>query len=177
MTYAHNTMIRSLNAIYFQAPYVKLEEQRPFLQFIEIMYQGVEHHHRTENDIFFPILEEMTGDKGIMHVNIEHHGAFQPDLQAFTAYVRRCLAGAAQYDGKEIVRLIDTCFGPALWQHLADEILTFVALKEYGETLKGFHARLTAEAGKTQQKLGILAGVVFVMVNHKDFPPTPAPIS
>ncbi|KAI1770136.1 hemerythrin HHE cation binding domain-containing protein [Hypoxylon cercidicola] len=185
MACAHNVMIRSLNAIYIQAPHIGPEQQQSFLQFAEVWYQGVEHHHRIEDEIFFPVLEEMTGEKGIMQVNVEQHDAFHPGLEAFADYMRRCLAGEARYDGKELVRLIDG-FAPVFCQHLADEIPTFVALKKWGETLKGFHTRLAVEAQKTNQELGILAGAVFLMVTHdvdyedgihKDFPPIPAPIT
>ncbi|KAI1370085.1 hemerythrin HHE cation binding domain-containing protein [Hypoxylon crocopeplum] len=184
MACAHNVMLRSLNAIYLQAPHISAEQQHSFLQFTELWYKGVEHHHRTEDDIFFPILEDMTGEKGIMGVNTEQHDAFLPDLQVMVGYVRRCLAGSAQYDGAELVRLIDA-FAPALREHLADEIPTFVALNEWGEKLKGFHARFALEAQKTELELGILAGAVFLMATHdveyeggihKNFPPIPAPV-
>lgn len=185
MALAHNLMIRSLNAIYLQAPHIRPEQHEPFLHFAELWYKSIEHHHRTEETIFFPILEEMTGVKGIMEANSEQHDAFQSGLKTFINYVRRCLSGETEYNSNELLQILDD-FAPVMWKHLEDEIPTFVNLKQYSEKLKGFHARLSAEAEKTQQELGILAGAVFVMATHDvdyengihaGFPPIPAAIT
>ncbi|RYO96762.1 hypothetical protein DL763_003038 [Monosporascus cannonballus] len=183
MALAHNVMIRSLNAIYLQAPHIQPGEQPAFLRFAEVWHKSVEHHHKTEEDIFFPIVEEMSGQKGIMEVNAQQHNAFQSGLEAFIAYLRQCLAREAQFDGKYLVRILDG-FAQVMCERLADEITTFVDFRNRGEKLKGYHARLVAEAQKVQQ-LGLLDDVMFMMANHDvdfedgihDFPPVPAVIA
>ncbi|KAJ2981744.1 hypothetical protein NUW58_g6610 [Xylaria curta] len=184
MALAHNLIIRPLNAMYLQAPHIESEQQKPFLEFAELWYRVVEHHHRTEEEILFPMLQEMTGDKNVMQENTRQHDAFQTGLASFADYVRQCLAGK-EFDGKELIRLFDG-FAPILCQHLSDEIPTLVALEQYGARVSGYHAKFAAEVEKTQQELGVLAGAVFVMATHdvefeggihKDFPPIPSAIT
>lgn len=174
-------MIRSLNAIYLQAPHIRPEQETSFLGFAELWYRGVEQHHRTERNLFFPVLDEMTGEKDIMQANVEQHETFRAGLEAYHDYVLRCLSGEAKYDGKELVRAIDG-FAPAFVQHCVDEVPSFVGLRRYGDKLKGFHARFGKEAEKNHQELGILAGAVFLMATHDveyeggthtNFPPIP----
>ncbi|KAI3337280.1 hemerythrin HHE cation binding domain-containing protein [Xylariaceae sp. AK1471] len=185
MALAHNMMIRSLNAMYLQAPHISPEQARPFLQFAELWCKVVEHHHRTEEDIFFPMLEEMTGEKDIMKANSEQHDAFQSVLGIFAAYIRQCLSRENKYNGTELIRIFDG-FAPVLWQHLSDEIPTLIALEQYWEKVTGFHAKFAAEVEKTQQELGVLAGAVFVIATHDveyeggihvEFPPIPSVIT
>lgn len=185
MACAHNVIIRGLNAVYLQACHVPPEQQASFLNFAEFWFKVIENHHNIEETVFFPVLEEMTGDKNVMKVNHDQHEEFQEDLAAYLGYIKKCQAGEVQYDGKELLRLIDG-FGPVLWQHLHDEIPTFTDLKRYGDKLKGFFARLNSEAEKESQELGILAGAVYIMATHDvefeggihtQFPPIPAAIT
>ncbi|KAI1179386.1 hemerythrin HHE cation binding domain-containing protein [Nemania sp. FL0916] len=185
MALAHNLMIRSLNAMYLQAPHIAAEQEGPFLRFCELWHQVVEHHHRTEEEILFPMLEEMTGDRDVMAENAKQHDAFQGGLTVFVGYVRECLSGERKYDSEELVLVLDE-FAPILWQHLSDEIPSLVALERYGAKVDGFLAKFAAEVGKTQKELGILAGAVFVMATndvdfedgiHTDFPPIPYVVS
>ncbi|XDG05339.1 hypothetical protein ABKA04_004954 [Annulohypoxylon sp. FPYF3050] len=185
MALVHNVMIRCLNTIYLQAPHIHLEQEKPFLQFAEFWYKVVEHHHRTEEEYLFPVIEEMSGTKDVMQENTKQHDAFQDGLRAYVDHVRRCLSGELKYRGSEFLEVIDS-FAPILWEHLRDEIPTFVELRKYGRKLHGFFARLAAEAGKTQQELGVLSGAVFLMVTHDveyedgihaGFPPVPAAVT
>ncbi|KAI0476618.1 hemerythrin HHE cation binding domain-containing protein [Xylariaceae sp. FL0804] len=185
MACAHNLFIRALNAIYLQAPHVPPAQLRGFLGFAEMFYTSVEHHHRTEEDYFFPLLVKMSGDKDIMRENHEQHEAFQAGLAEYVAYVRRCQADHAAYDAAELVRLIDG-FGPVLQKHLEDEIPSFVALRKHDDKLKGFFKQLQALADKTAMEVGLFAGGVFVMANHDveyegglhaSFPPIPGAVA
>ncbi|KAI1127423.1 hemerythrin HHE cation binding domain-containing protein [Nemania abortiva] len=185
MALAHNLMIRALNAMYLQAPQISPEKETPFLNFAELWCRVVEHHHRTEEEIFFPMLEEMSGDKDVMNENTKQHNAFQSGLAQFTIYVRECLAHEKKFNGEELVRILDS-FAAVLWQHLSDEIPTLLALEQYGERMRGFYAKFAAEVEKTQQELGVLAGAVFVIATHDvgfeggihtDFPPIPFAIT
>ncbi|KAI1758640.1 hypothetical protein GGR53DRAFT_524519 [Hypoxylon sp. FL1150] len=116
MACPHNVMIRYLNAIYLQGPHIRAEQQQPFLYlFTELWYKSVEQLHRIEDNIFLPIVEEMTGEEGIMQVDTERHDAFLLELEAFVGY--------------ELVRLIDS-FAPALWKHLGGIHVRFVLESE-----------------------------------------------
>lgn len=185
MACAHNVMIRALNAIYLQAMHIRSDQEQAFLSFAHMWYKAVEHHHRTEEVYFFPLIEKMAAEKGVMQKDTEQHDAFQPGLKEYKDYIERCLSAQENYSGKELVRILDG-FAPILWQHLADEIPSFISLRRYGDKLEGFHARLATEAKETETELGILAGAVFLMVSHDvdyengihtNFPPIPAPIT
>ncbi|KAI1412111.1 hemerythrin HHE cation binding domain-containing protein [Hypoxylon sp. FL1857] len=185
MALVHNLIIRSLNAMYLQAPHISAEQEKPFLQFAELWYRVVEHHHRTEEEILFPMLEEMSGDEDVMKENTKQHDAFQTGLALFASYVRQCLAHEKKFNGEEMVRAFHR-FAPILWQHLSDEIPTLIGLERYGARTSGFYAKFAAEVEKTQRELGVLAGAVFVIATHdvefeggihKDFPPIPSAVT
>jgi Hemerythrin HHE cation binding domain len=133
MANAHNGLIRSLNSMYLQAPYVTQEADiQDLLQFAIFWESWIEEHHLGEERFFFPEVARITGQKDIMDANIEQHHAFLPGMQAFLAYVKECKKenSAEKYDKVKFVQLIDS-FGPLLAKHLADEIETLLALENY----------------------------------------------
>jgi Hemerythrin HHE cation binding domain len=113
---AHNGLIRSLNSMYLQAPYVTedadIQDLLPFAIFWE---SWIEKHHLGEEKLFFPDVARITGQKDIMDTNIEQHHAFLSGMQGFLAYVKKCKKGnsAEKYDRVKFVQLIDS-FGPLL---------------------------------------------------------------
>lgn len=123
MALVHNMLVLGLNAIYLQAPHIKPADEKGFLNLIRIWYGMLHHHHSDEETSFFPIVEDMVGEKGIMDANVEQHHAFHEPLHAFHACFEAFAAGEEKYDGNRLVELIDA-FGPVLVQHLADEIPT-----------------------------------------------------
>lgn len=131
MALVHNMLVLGLNAIYLQAPHVKPADKKGFLNFIDIWYKLLHHHHTDEEQSFFPIVENMVGEKGIMDANVEQHHVFLEPLEAFHACYEAFVSGKEKYDGGKLVRLIDA-FGPTLVQHLGDEIPTLQGLKKYG---------------------------------------------
>jgi hemerythrin-like domain-containing protein len=129
MTHIHNMILRSLNSIYQQAPYVhELEDIKDLLQFTKLWHDNLEHHHDTEEKIFFPDLEKLTGKVGIMDGNIEQHQAFEPGLIVVGKYATETLP--QNYDAEHLRAIIDS-FAPILAEHLHDEIDTLMGLKEY----------------------------------------------
>jgi hypothetical protein len=104
-------------------------------------------HHTGEEEDFFPHVEELSGEKGIMEVNVQQHHAFHDGLEKFIEYVKSCADGTEQYDGKKVVEHIDA-FGKSLTQHLSDEIPTILGLKKYGEKLSSLPQLMQAEAEK-----------------------------
>ena len=133
MANAHNGLIRSLNSMYLQAPYVtKDADIQDLLQFAIFWESWIEEHHLGEEKFFFPDVARITGQKDIMDTNIEQHHAFLPGMQDFLAYVKECKKGdcAGKFDRVKFVQLIDS-FGPLLAKHLTDEIETLLELEKY----------------------------------------------
>ena len=148
MACVHNLMVRGLNAIYLQAPHITPADEAGFLHFAAIWYDLLHTHHTGEEVEFFPMLEAMAGEKGIMEANVEQHHAFHDAFEAFAGYVAACTAGKERYDGGKIVEMIDA-FGPALMRHLADEIPTIQGLRKYGiEAMKDLPKKFDEEGEK-----------------------------
>ena len=148
MALVHNLIARYLNSIYLQAPHIPAADERDFIRYMRGWYDLVHVHHTNEETDFFPALEEMTGEKGIMEANVEQHHAFEPGLVAFKKYLDELQAGREKFDGAKVVELIDS-FGEVLVQHLTDEIQTLLGLRRFGvEKMKGVMEKMNQEAEK-----------------------------
>ena len=148
MANAHNLLLRGLNAIYNQAPYIKPADVTSFLHFCDTWYMGISIHHDGEENDFFPAIEQMCGEKGIMEANVEQHAQFHDGLEGFGRYIKSCLEGNEDFDGQRLVTMIDG-FGTVLGAHLSDEISTLMGLKRFGdEKMKGLMKALAADAEK-----------------------------
>ena len=131
MALAHNGIIRGLNAIYLQSialPFGNPTIVQDFLTYCQCWCESMHHHHDVEEETFFPSIEKLTSQPGLMSDNVEQHRAFTPGFEAFQEYVRTCPMG--EYDGKKIRSLIEA-FAEPLTQHLRDEIDTLRALDKY----------------------------------------------
>jgi len=153
MAHAHNAMIRQLNSMYLQAPYVTLEaDQSDLCQYAVFWKDFLHHHHHLEEEQFFPDIERITGAKGIMDHNVEEHAAFLPALDTFGQYAKDCLNKAKKFDSKEFIRLIDA-FAPTLSTHLKGEIDTLLVLGKYnvGPELRKAYLVLAGDAQKASK--------------------------
>ena len=66
MANAHNGLIRSLNSMYLQAPYVTEDADiQDLLQFAIFWESWIEKHHLGEEKLFFPDVVRITGQKDI----------------------------------------------------------------------------------------------------------------
>lgn len=67
-----------------------------------------------------------------MSRNIEQHHAFTPGLEAFRTYLKACIDPENKeiFNAEKFLKFIDS-FGPALTQHLADEISTLIGLENF----------------------------------------------
>jgi hemerythrin superfamily protein len=74
MALLHNVFMRGFNSIYNQALEVQPQDYKPFLCYAQCIYETLDAHHSGEETKFFPRIEEATGVKGIMDVNITQHG-------------------------------------------------------------------------------------------------------
>ena len=138
MTHVHNLILRPLNAIYNQAPYIpkdSLETVKSFLFYCENWHGCINHHHHGEEEHFFPRLEQAAGVHGLLEPNVEQHAAFHDGLEAFGKYSKE--TRPEDFDGMALRKIIDS-FGQVLRDHLMDEIDTLLRLKSYdSEKLKG----------------------------------------
>jgi hypothetical protein len=145
MVNVHNMLIRGLNSIYLQAPYIKPADDKSFCKYVLGWYVLLHSHHGGEEATFFPTVERMTGIKGLMDTNVEQHRVFHDGVDELKSYAEAVIASKEKYDGNKIVELVDS-FGTALTQHLADEIPTIQSLRQYGEKLAGLPKEFEKEA-------------------------------
>lgn len=120
-----------LNCIYLQAPNVKLEKDiADFAIFMHAFLVTIHEHHGNEEKFYFPWLEELNVEvKTYMDKNVEQHHGFAPGIQAFENYVKALREGKAKYESAKVLSLINA-FGPALVEHLKEEITSFEALEK-----------------------------------------------
>ena len=112
--------IRSLNAIYIQANSVSLSRDiADFLVYCQAWYETLEHHHRVEEEFFFPELEKRLDKPGLMDQNVEQHRVFHEKLDIWGS---KCYELKPEdYNGVEWRRMIDD-FATPLLRHLHEEI-------------------------------------------------------
>ncbi len=147
MALAHNLILRGLNAIYNQAPWVKPADAKSFLYFIDTWHALVDAHHAGEEDEFFPWIDETTGVPGLMDTNREQHTAFHGGVEDLKAYTTQCIEGKETFDGAKVVRLIDS-FGTVFQEHLAAEIPNLMALEKYADKLENIKKEMMKRAEK-----------------------------
>ncbi|KFH47167.1 hypothetical protein ACRE_019750 [Hapsidospora chrysogenum ATCC 11550] len=136
MSIVHNCLIRGINAIYLQAPNVSARgTSKDKLDFANFAWQwcvSLEEHHESEEQLFFPEMEELTGVPGLMDGNVEEHKLFHHGFEDVMAYLGRVKGGEEDLDGDRLRGMIDG-FMPTLREHLEREIDTLTALDEYAD--------------------------------------------
>ncbi|GKT64227.1 hemerythrin HHE cation binding domain-containing protein [Colletotrichum tofieldiae] len=166
MALIHNMAIRGLNSIYLQAPHVSASDAKGFLQYTLAWYSLLHVHHAGEEADFFPAVEELTGQKGLMDCNVSQHKEFHDGLEAFKTYVDACVSGKEKFDGPKLVTLIDG-FGEVLTKHLGDEIPSILGLKLFGiEKMAPLEQKFAEEGEKSMKALGLIKGLPFCFSNH-----------
>ena len=73
MCVVHNTVLRGLNSIYVQGPNVKPAEYIDFIGYSLCWHSVIHEHHTSEEDQFFPEIEEAIGEKGLLDSNVDEH--------------------------------------------------------------------------------------------------------
>ena len=139
MALAHNSFFRGLNAIYLQAPFVKLpQDVANFLVYCQCWHEMVSHHHDLEEKLFFPAIATYSGVENIMEDNIKGHAAFHAGLEKFGILAH--LAKPETFNGMELKNLIDS-FAEPFERHMRDEIDSLLTLEKHGgdELLKAFN--------------------------------------
>jgi hemerythrin-like domain-containing protein len=158
MANVHNVLLRGLNAIYLQCPYVMEEvDVADFMLYVKAWGDTVHHHHEGEEKIFFPYADELARGAGLCEVegkslmqgNVEQHRAFEVGLEEMTKYVESVRQGSEVYKWKELKMLIDR-FAGVLTSHLHDEIGSLMKLEMCdGKMLKKKFGMISKEGAKT----------------------------
>jgi hemerythrin-like domain-containing protein len=152
MAFAHNAMLRGLNAIYLQAPHISPEDVPDFQFFIASWASWVLHHHTIEETKMFPAFELVRGVAlGSLQNNVKQHHEFADGLSTLHNYAEQ--SSPTLYSGVRVQSLIDG-FAKVLRQHLADEIDTLWAMDsveqgtEHSEKLLEIYQHCEKEASK-----------------------------
>ncbi|KAH8172193.1 hemerythrin HHE cation binding domain-containing protein [Sarocladium implicatum] len=136
MVIMHNTLIRTINAIYIQAVNVSTkgsaQDKSDFANYAYQWSVSVASHHKLEEEAIFPRIAKETGVGNIMETCMEEHHAFEAGLDAYEKYLADVKAGKAELDGQKLTNLIDELM-PTLYSHLDNEIETLMSLKQYDD--------------------------------------------
>ncbi|KAI0378699.1 hypothetical protein F5Y04DRAFT_261403 [Hypomontagnella monticulosa] len=192
MALLHNAILRGFNSIYQQAPHVQPTDRADFVGYSLTWHKFVASHHDDEEATLFPKVEEVLKDNTIWAETHAEHEAFLAGLADFAKYLHSVEpAAAAKFDGKELVRIMDT-FREALEAHFHSEINTIAKLADHANAPKPGTPEADTAAntfktwGKsTVMKAGTLDVVPFFLLNldgtaedgaWANWPPIPAPI-
>ncbi|KAK0730200.1 hypothetical protein B0H67DRAFT_25699 [Lasiosphaeris hirsuta] len=190
MALLHNSIIRSYNSIFLQAPLVLSQDKADFIGYSLAWYRFVKSHHDDEEANLFTKVEELLEDKTVFDESHKEHESFLAGLAEFEKYLSG-LASPADFSGEELVRIMGT-FQANFENHFHSEISTIAKLAEHPNTPKeGTPEQIAASAtfkawGKsTVTKAGITDVVPLFLLNldrtvedgtWSNWPPMPAPI-
>lgn len=138
MTHVHNTLIRGLNAIIQQAPYVKTssdssynqKDVRDLLTYATCWVKMVEHHHWVEESFVFPEIEKFSGRPGFMDDPKHQHELFHDGMQKLLAYAQSTKPESYHWDGPGGMKEIVDSFSQDLMDHLYAEVELLLAMKD-----------------------------------------------
>lgn len=136
MVYVHNAIIRGLNSIVQQAPYVKTgndpaynrSDVQDLLFYVSAWVKMVEHHHWTEESFIFPEIEKFSGKPGSMDDSKHQHELFHGGLERLLAYTQATNPQDYCWDGPGGMKEIVDSFGKHLMDHLYAEVEVFLAM-------------------------------------------------
>jgi hemerythrin-like domain-containing protein len=129
MALIHNIILRGLNCIYLQAPNIRSPSDiQDFMSFCDAWSCTLHSHHKTEETVYLPLLEEQCQEKGVQARNHAEHETFLQGLLVFDVFVAE-VRDNGEYDGTKLVKLIDS-FGRALETHLTNEIELLLSLEK-----------------------------------------------
>lgn len=122
MCLVHNVFIRSLNAIWHNAPLVAPKDVPAFVGYTTTALTLIHEHHDGEEKVIFPALAR-EGLANMVEGNVEQHRAFHSAMESLEEYLHSVEKNPAAYDGGKVRDLLKQ-FADPLVQHLHDEIPT-----------------------------------------------------
>jgi hemerythrin-like domain-containing protein len=160
MALIHNILLRGLNCIYNQAPNLKFSEDiDDFMDFCGAWSHTLRSHHKTEETVYFPLLEEQCseGNKGVASKNHDEHERFLGGLGEFDEVVKGVKIDGVDYDSAKLLKIIDD-FGPRLAEHLRNEIVLLQSLEADERIDWALMGRTMAEQSKkVADRVGFLS--------------------
>ncbi len=130
MCLVHNCMIRGLNSMLIQAPFISSPTDiKDFLEYALAFCILVREHHNTEEALMFPLIEDATGAEGVMENNVVQHETFIPKLHDFQTYIMQIKLGVRKYDAGKFVKHLES-FAGLMTEHLTAEIRTLIELEK-----------------------------------------------
>ncbi|KAE8445570.1 hypothetical protein EG329_013334 [Mollisiaceae sp. DMI_Dod_QoI] len=121
MALIHNIILRGLNCVYLQARNVQsIQDIQDFMTFCDAWSCTLHSHHKTEETVYFPLLDQQCREKGVASKNHDEHETFLPGLVAFDKFVTGVKEGGS-YDKGIFIEILDD-LGPKLEAHLISEI-------------------------------------------------------
>lgn len=137
MAHTHNAIIRGLNAIIQQAPYVPTVADNDYnskdvadiLFYVRSWVKMVNHHHWMEDSFTFPELEKFSGKPGLMDDPRHQHELFHDGMARLLEYCSAVKPEQYRWEGgmKEII----DSFSQPLTDHLYAEVDVLLQLKDY----------------------------------------------
>ncbi|EUC33856.1 hypothetical protein COCCADRAFT_95040 [Bipolaris zeicola 26-R-13] len=181
MANVHNLLLRGLNSIYNQAPFVTLPgDISDLMLYTTAWADTIHHHHSAEETLFFPQVEALAkaaGQECDMAGNVAQHQGFEGGMAEMVAWAKRVRDGEVQYDAEVLKGLIDG-FAPLLTQHLHEEIETLVGLEKCdGEEVRRAMKETADEGAKTADPNLVIPLIMGCLDKNypgsEDFPPLP----
>ncbi|KUJ23801.1 uncharacterized protein LY89DRAFT_604022 [Mollisia scopiformis] len=182
MCVVHNALLRGLNSIYIQGPNVHPSDCMDFIGYSLCWHSAIHEHHTSEEEQFFPEIEEAVGEKGLLDGNVEQHKSFQAGLDDFKGYLEGLAGKEASFDAAHLNGIIES-LAPALCNHLSSEIQDLLALSKYGDKLP-IEDLWGKEGKRTVTSMTKFKALPFFFLNldithedylWKDWPPVPSP--
>jgi hypothetical protein len=136
MTYSHNCLLRGLNAIVLQAPYVQCpgsstysaRDVRDLLFYVASWVKTVKWHHHTEETCIFPGIEALAGNPGMLNGPRNQHEEFSEGMEHLLRYAQETIPDNYRWEGEGGMKAIIDGFAPSLTKHLYEEIDVFLAM-------------------------------------------------
>ncbi|GAA97326.1 uncharacterized protein L969DRAFT_17236 [Mixia osmundae IAM 14324] len=124
----HNAFIRSLNTIVYWSRKVDSmsdKDKRDWFCYVELWAEALEHHHKLEESLIFPQLEEKL-EKPQMASNVDAHRHILPGIEGLLSLTKQLINGEKQWNQRDFLALLDTWL-PTLNEHFKEEVVTLSA--------------------------------------------------
>jgi len=134
MTNAHNLLLRGLNSIYLQAPYVSIPADiKDLLIYCRAWIDTVYAHHAHEDAILFPDLIKLTGREDIVSTEQESHRILHVGMERFGGWIHGIEADLQKWswDGESGLKAVLDSFANVFAKHLGEEVDMLRSLKDY----------------------------------------------
>lgn len=117
MSFIHDSFIRCLNSIHFNATRIKSEDEDAFVGYCLNFPYVVHDHHDLEESLLFPCFQQ----KLDMSSNVSQHQLLHEGMDSFQAYLQGMKENKESYDGAKVLKALDS-FAGILVTHLNDEV-------------------------------------------------------